>query len=245
MFIADNLAEMRPFFIEFEQTYLHGDMLLEPDSDQPPALLFIDGIGESEERSQFSVLRQVLLKRHHISSCAFDSIGNGNTGGNWKTGSLQHRILQAGEVIDACFDSKPFSIIAIGIGAYAAIRLLDSADVKHLILLSPILYDPCFSSSPLGDLPTDPHPIVRPNRDKYDPFPHIQTFSGKICCVLAENETVGAMISAETLQTYAKGAILCQKYTIPHSSHPIMQAISRNPSTLSNVAGMIAGILAP
>ncbi len=137
MFVtANNLIGVEPFFIEFEQTYLHGDMLL-GDTSMQPDLLLLHGQHFSQSRSRFFMLRQFLLKQYGLSSCMFDFMGHGNTSGDGSMSSLQHRTRQAQEIIDACFDSQPFSIVAVGQGAYTALQLTEMADVRHLVLLSP------------------------------------------------------------------------------------------------------------
>lgn len=122
--IVDNLFHPEPFFIEFEQTYLHGDYLSKKDiNDEPPLILLLHGGSPAEDKGDFSLLQQLLLYQYGLSSCSFDFIGHGSTGGELGYSSLQQRTQQASEIIHAYFDSQPLSIVAVGQGAYTALKL--------------------------------------------------------------------------------------------------------------------------
>lgn len=128
-------SKPEPFFIEFGGGYLHGD-LLSGDTDKLPEILFLHGT-EGESRRDFLLLRQTLLEQYGISSCAFDFMGHGNTSGKPAAGSLQERAAQAGDIIDACFDLQPLSIVAAGTSAEVALLLTESFSIRHLVLLNP------------------------------------------------------------------------------------------------------------
>jgi pimeloyl-ACP methyl ester carboxylesterase len=128
-------SKPEPFFIEFGGGYLHGD-LLPGDTDKLPEILFLHGT-EGESRRDFLLLRQTLLEQHGISSCAFDFMGRGNTGGKPAAESLQERAAQAGDIIDACFDLQPLGIVAVGTSAEVALLLIKAFSIRHLVLLNP------------------------------------------------------------------------------------------------------------
>ena len=132
--------QLAPFFIEFGESYLHGD-ILSRDIDVPPDVLCLHG-NAAEGRRSFLLLRQVLLEKYAISSCAFDFTGYGSTGGKplHNEQYVQEYANQAADIIDACFDSQPFSIVAADSSIQVALRLAEAFPIRHLILLNPPAY---------------------------------------------------------------------------------------------------------
>lgn len=145
-----------PFFIEFGDNYLHGD-LLPRDSDTLPEILFLHG-EQHEGRGEFLLLRQVLLEQYGISSCAFDFIGYGSTGGKRHPLHLQERVAQASDIINACFDLQAFSIVAADISAEVALSLTSCFPVRHLVVLNPVRDYAAACSIPcqIVETPVDP-----------------------------------------------------------------------------------------
>lgn len=122
-----------PFFIEFGETYLHGD-LLPGEAVKLPELLFLHG-AQGPGRREFLLLRQVLWDHYAISSCAFDFIGYGTTGGKLAPIQSQTREIQARDIINACFDLQAFSIVATDISRETAVSLAECFQVRHIIQL--------------------------------------------------------------------------------------------------------------
>lgn len=105
--------------------------------EEPPEVLCLHG-GGAEGRSSFLLLRHIMLEKHAISSCAFDFFGYGSTGGTRPADSnRQEQVNQATDIIDACFDSQPFSIVAADLSAQVALQLVEIFPVRQLILLNP------------------------------------------------------------------------------------------------------------
>lgn len=129
-------SKPEPFFIEFGKHYLHGD-LLPREADKLPEILFLHGEQDSG-REGFSVLRQVLLDQYGISSCAFDFIGYGSTGGNRLPAHLQEREAQASDIVNACFDLQALSIVATDISAETGLYLTEHFPIRHLVVLNPV-----------------------------------------------------------------------------------------------------------
>lgn len=125
-----------PFFIEFGNHYLHGD-LLPREAVKLPEILFLHGEQDSG-REEFAVLRQVLLDQYGISSCAFDFIGYGSTGGRRLPIHLQEREAQASDIINACFDLQALSIVATDISAETGLYLTEFFPIRHMLVLNPI-----------------------------------------------------------------------------------------------------------
>lgn len=128
---------MEPFFIEFDGNYLHGDIVSD-DASLPPELLCLHG-NAAEGRSGFLLLRQVLLEKHAISSCAFDFSGFGGSTDMPVHTELHWReyATQATDIIDACFDSQPLSIIASDCSVQVALHLATAFPVRQVVLLNP------------------------------------------------------------------------------------------------------------
>lgn len=128
-----------PFFVEYEQSYIHGNSLgTEKGGD--PTVLFLHGEKSSDGRHVFLLLRQTLATHYAVTSCAFDFVGHGTTGGSWDESSLSSRTEQAANVVNACFDSQPFTIVATGMGAYIALKLTELFPIENLVLISPKVY---------------------------------------------------------------------------------------------------------
>ena len=124
-----------PFFIEFGETYLHGD-LLPSEAVKLPEILFIHG-AQGAGRREFLLLRQVLWEHFSLSSCAFDFIGYGTTGGKLAPLTTQKRELQTRDIINACFDLQAFSIVTTSLNIEIALSLAESFQLHNLLLLSP------------------------------------------------------------------------------------------------------------
>lgn len=135
--LNDMRLKLEPFFIEFGTTYLHGDMLPK-DMDAPPEVLCLHG-SHLEGRNGFLLLRHVLLEKYAISSCAFDYVGFGSTGGEPcpAEGRLAESVAQASDIIDACFDAQPFTIVAADSSADVAVQLAAIFPVRQVVLLNP------------------------------------------------------------------------------------------------------------
>lgn len=195
--MMDELARAERFYVEFEQTYLHGNILGAANKITPD-ILFLHGNELSEEANDFFLLRQFLLKRAGISSCAFDFVGHGNTGGDWASSSLYHRTCQAGDVAEACFDSKPFMIVAAGAGAYTAIRLTELFPINNLILITPSVHAPenyltCFGE--IGEQSLEGSFLV--DWERTDAWSIIEKFRGGVSIIGASETktTFSAVIS--------------------------------------------------
>lgn len=107
--------------------------------DAPPELLCLHGV-EQEGRRAFLLLRQVLWEKYGISSCAFDFAGYGSSGGTALpfAHGVRDYLEQASDIVDACFDSQPFSIVAADEGTQVATRLGSLFPVRQLVLLNPL-----------------------------------------------------------------------------------------------------------
>lgn len=133
------LSGMEPFFVEYEDNYIHGNTF-GVEAECVPAILFLHGGEKSDDRNVFLLLRQTLLNRYAITSCAFDCIGHGTTGGKQEDSSLSSRTEQAANIVNACFDSQPFTVVACDMGAYTALKLTQLFPIESLVLINPKVY---------------------------------------------------------------------------------------------------------
>ena len=171
------LTKAEPFFVEFVQTYIHGNTLGTKQGNTP-AVLFLHDEDSSGDRNTFLLLREALLDQYEISSCAFDFIGHGTTGGVREESSLSSRTKQAANIVNACFDSQPFTIVASGMGAYTAIKLTELFPVDGLVLIAPKVYaieKYCMSLASLTDSAHFPD-----HWDKTDAWSIIERFKGSL-----------------------------------------------------------------
>lgn len=175
------LSSAQPFFVEYERAYIHGN-ILDAEKGRSPAILFLHGENESEDRNVFLLLRQTLLERYGITSCAFDFVGHGATSGGWGDSSLKSRTEQAATVADACFDSQSFMVVASGMGAYTALKLTQVFAVEGLVLVSPKVYAEEIYNTPL-ELFKDPKSYAPEHWDKTDAWSIIERFKGSVSIV--------------------------------------------------------------
>lgn len=172
------LTKAEPFFIGFDETYIHGNTLGTAKGNAPE-VLFLHGEKSSDDRNIFLLLRDALLDRYEISSCAFDFIGHGTTGGSWQQSSLSSCTQQAASIVNACFDSQPFIIVASGMGAYTAIKLTELFPVDGLVLIGPKVYAEEMYDSKMDSL-TDSASNFPGHWDRTDAWSIIKQFKGDI-----------------------------------------------------------------
>ncbi len=236
--ITDNLFPARPFFIEFSDTYLHGDVLHKFSAEEdPPSILFLHGDSPSDNRSELLVLRQLLLHYYNVTSCAFDFLGHGCSSGSGKQKSLQQRAEQATDVIDSCFDSQPFSIVAAESGIYTALKLLETAPVENLVLIAPTIHNPETHALNLGEIFGEQQLCASQSPENSDVFyKALQNFQGEICMIAASQNEV---ISLELTKVSDWANVFSQECHIPDSSRPLMDFDNTKANILINIASII------
>ena len=128
---------LRPFFITFERSYVHGD-ILSSEADTTPHILCLTGKDNTGKQS-FNALRHFLHEQYALTSCAFDFITQENSPLSTGLFREQHALNQTSDIIYACFDSQPLSIIAADHSARIALQITQRFWIKQLILLNPPL----------------------------------------------------------------------------------------------------------
>ncbi|RJQ53816.1 MAG: alpha/beta fold hydrolase [Desulfobacteraceae bacterium] len=174
----------QPFRIPFDGHFLAGDTLSRGDG---VSVLVLHGGGDSGRMRMRAVRERLFLEG--ISSCAFDFIGHGETGGNLKESSLYQRTLQALRVVESQKIAQPVTIIAASMGAYTAVRLLKHIAVDTLILLVPAMYAACAYRTPFGRGFTA---IIREPESwhRSDAWEILSGYRGRLFLVAAEKDTV-------------------------------------------------------
>lgn len=136
---ATNWSKIKPFYVEFGVTRLYGDMVSK-QADEIPHLLCLPGTSQAG-RSEFALMRQLLLSQFGLASCAFDFIQPLVFDEPTTTGLM----AQCVDIIEACFDSQPFSIVAVEQSSELAWRLIEIFPVTSLILLNATLEIPALT----------------------------------------------------------------------------------------------------
>lgn len=172
------------FDVEYAGRVIKADHLA--GSAQLPALL-IHGAGQSE-RGRFAALRSA-LQRRAIGTTAFDCIGHGQTGGQLCESSLASRTRQAAAVADAWHGASPLALVGTSMGAYNAIKLLETRRVESLVLVVPGVYTPA-----AYDLPFDAgfSAVIRAPRSwvATDAWEIISRYTGRLLVIAAQNDAV-------------------------------------------------------
>lgn len=173
-----------PFDVEYADRVLKGDQ--QAGSAALPTLL-IHGAGQSE-RGRFAPLRHALRQRG-IGSTAFDCIGHGQTGGSMGESSLVSRTRQAAAVASARHGTSPLALVGTSMGAYNAIKLLETRRVESLVLVVPGVYTPA-----ANELPFDAgfSAVIRAPRswEATDAWDILGQFTGRLLVIAAENDAV-------------------------------------------------------
>ena len=175
---------MIPFDVEYAGRILKADHLA--GSAALPALL-IHGAGQSE-RGRFATLRSA-LQRRGIGSTAFDCIGHGQSGGQLGESSLASRSRQAAAVAEARHGAAPLAVIGTSMGAYNAIRLLETRRVDALVLVVPGVYTPAAYDVPFG---AGFSAVIRAPRswEATDAWDILGKFTGRLLVIAAQNDAV-------------------------------------------------------
>lgn len=233
--------------MEFYGTYIHGDTLTDSDKYNVPELLFLHGENPEENRTVFNALRQLLLNKHHLSSCGFDFIGHGSTGGDWNNTCLQQRTQQATEVIDGCFDSQPLSIITMGTGIFNAIQLLNTQRIVNLVFIAPVLPPEELETLPLSLLVKRADPTTRLQWLTNTHPATLDHFRGNISLITSTQDK--ALPDWLKATPRSPGSIASRSYPVicippDQPELNLMQAANHHPKILLKMAGIIAETIA-
>lgn len=240
--MTNNLFRPEPFFIGFSKTYLHGDILSKPGkAEDPPAVLCLHDATKANDRTEFYLLRQLLLRKYDLSSCTFDFIGHGGTAGTWEHTSLQQGIEQILDIVDSCFDCQPFNVVAVGMSAYMALKILPVSQIANLVLITPVIDDsemyPLGFSAALDQQGPD---AVR-SLDSAGIWNNVKEFRGGLCSVVTTCQD--GVVSSELATQLDTHAIAARQHSILEVSgdpQALMASANNEPAVLAGIAHAIA-----
>lgn len=172
------------FAVQFKSIKLIGDII--PAGSKPKALI-LHGSGKSN-RLRYDYIR-FPLAQNGISTCAFDFIGHGETGGDMTSTSLRERTQQVAAVIDQLKLLQPLGLIGGSMGAYTAIKLTELYQVDRLVLAVPAIYSKDVYKLSFGKDLTERLREGEGWRDS-DAWDILRKFNGKLLIVAAENDEI-------------------------------------------------------
>ncbi len=228
---------MEPIAVPFENLVIKGDIL--PGGTQPDVLC-LHGAGTSE-RSRYAFLRDVLWN-NGISSCAFDFIGHGETGGDMSQSSLESRTLQAKKVIETVEVQKPLRIIAGSMAGYNAIKLMEFYPVGCLVLFAPAVYRNDSYSVHFGPAFSE---LIRKEGswNDTDAWDILGRYRGKLLIVCGDGDEVVPVALTQKIYDSASNASLRELMIIPGVTHAIMNHLKEHPEEFSRVSEKILTFL--
>ena len=203
------------------------------------SLLLLHGAGTAS-RARFALLRQALLSKG-VSSCAFDFIGCGDSGGDMRHASLASRAEQARMVIDAQSLNAPMAILGASMGAHTAISLAAHYDVALLILVVPAVYSPRAEEIDFGPAFSR---VIRQERSwlESNAWKTMAEYTGDLFIIAAEND---AVIPGEIIQRLFECAARARHrrlLRIPDAPHQILSYLAETGAHwLEPITAHIAG----
>ncbi len=229
---------MIPFDVEYAGRILKADHLA--GTAALPTLL-IHGAGQSE-RGRFAALRSALLRRA-IGSTAFDCIGHGQTGGQLCESSLASRTRQAAAVAEARHGASPLALVGTSMGAYNAIRLLETRRVESLVLVVPGVYTPA-----AYELPFDAgfSAVIRAPRswEATDAWDILGQFTGRLLVIAAQHDAVIPSEIPERLVDAARRARWRELHVVAGAQHNRLFAqLAERPADFAEAMALVFACL--
>ena len=228
----------RVFRISFEDRILVGDDMT---CGQQPSVLVLHGGGQSTRR-RFDSLRKQFLAAG-IGSCAFDFAGSGESTGNTGDTSLEHRTRQAERVIAARQLRPPLAIFGASMGAYTAVKLLESRPVSTLVLLVPAMYTAEAYRVPFAGGFTD---LIRApdSWEKSDAWQLLSGFRGNLLVVAAGRDRVIPDGVIDRIMDAGRQNARAQLLVVPEAPHQVLSHLAVNaPRRLERVVRRIVEVI--
>jgi pimeloyl-ACP methyl ester carboxylesterase len=235
-----NQTSAIPFDVPFSEKIIKADYFSGTSTLQT---LLIHGAGASD-RGRFAPLRSGLQGRG-IGSTAFDCIGHGQTGGALNESSLGSRTRQAAAAIDARQDGSPLAIVGTSMGAYNAIKLLETRDVAALVLVVPGVYSPPAYELPFGD---GFSAVIRQERswEATDAWAILEKYRGRLLVIAAQNDQVIPREIPERLIDSARRASWRKLHVVAGAQHNrLFSQLSERPQVFAATMALILDCLAP
>lgn len=222
--------------VDYKSHKIIGDII---PSHAIPKLLVLHG-GGSANISRYSLLRELLGKQGY-SSFGFDYIGHGKSTGGLKGSSLEERAEVTLQVIRNT-GFIPESILGSSMGAYTAIQLLKSFEIKNLILFVPAIYSDASYKLPFGSRFKEE--ISKPESWlQSEAWDLLESFAGKLFIVSAENDDVIPPEVIENIFNRAVNTAVKRIYVVKGAPHGFTRFLNEHPKQLSNLVKAIIDFL--
>lgn len=229
-----------PFDLPFSGKTLCADRMPGREAWQT---LLIHGAGASERR-RFAPLRHA-LHRYGIGTTAFDCIGHGETGGALHESSLRRRTQQAEAVIEASVRTPVRAAIGTSMGAYNAIKLLETQALQALVLVVPGVYVPQAYEIAFGP---EFSQVIRQERSwqHSDAWAILGRFTGRLLVIAAEHDAVIPREIPERLFASAQQASWRKLCVIPGAEHNrLFSLLAERPLEFQEMLDLIVDCLDP
>ncbi len=229
--------QREPFLVPFMGSAVHGDILRPAQAiDTAPALLMLHGNQPRHSRADFTALRQYLLTHYGLASCAIDLLGHGASDANFAPPNSISNVAQCANVIDACFDCQPLSMIVTGNHFYTALELLADYPIENLIFLPNNLH---LLNATNTDSPALLPPLTPAQKTNFTDI--LQAFGGKLWLI---TNTATACVSSDfcqQLQLNTEQKRFASVFDMPSFAH-FLRTILTPRSTALKHKGYLVGV---
>ena len=157
--------------------------------------------------------------------------------------SLSCRTRQAEAVLDSQPGAAPLAVIGISMGAYNAIKLLETRVVAALVLVVPGVYTPAAYDLPFGPVFSA---AIRRERSwaDTDAWRLLEQYPGRLLVIAAEND---AVIPAEIPRRLVEAARITawrRLHVVPGAQHNrLFSLLVERPEEFENTMAMVATCL--
>lgn len=225
--------------VSFNGTALAGDTIRANANSQ---WLFLHGAGAGN-RKRFEQLRALLADKK-ITSCSFDFIGHGETGGGLAGSSLESRVAQASAVVNSQAVVQPLSIVASSMGSYVAIKLTELYEVRNLILLAPAVYAAQAYTIPFG--PAFTKAIRSPfSWRETDVWEILKNYKGNLLIYAAEKDQIIPRGVIERIYDSAQNTRSREMIIVEDATHSLAKWLDERPDSLHEIVEKIYTLSEP
>ncbi|MEI7431517.1 MAG: alpha/beta hydrolase, partial [Betaproteobacteria bacterium] len=165
-------------------------------------------------------------------------------GGVFSESSLQGRTQQAEAVITAQLQDLPLAVVGTSMGAYNAIKLLETQPVEALVLVVPGVYTPEAYALPFG---SEFSATIRQERSwiNTDAWQILGQFTGRLLVIAAEHDTVIPAEIPERLVLSAIQASWRKLHVVPGAEHHrLFSLLAERPAEFKEMTDLIFTCLA-
>jgi len=153
-----------------------------------PGILFLHGGGKSSKES-FSFTQEILYN-HGISSLAIDFCGVGESAGDFESGSLKNRLIDAKRAYDFLKKyAKSIFICGYSMGGHTAVELTSICKIEGLVLVSAAAYSKEAESKLFNESFTE----ILHKKDSWansPVFAVLKKFKKSILLIYSENDSI-------------------------------------------------------